>query len=128
MIDYENLPPIELPLAEFKKLEDRSMCIGDDRVPLKRFRVNLRFFSPPSCEPEWIIGTFYEDAECRREDEEIAREFGGRAGDALLSRQYWIKIRWERVVFTDGEAPTQGLADQQQQLTRFERLKAEYLP
>lgn len=129
MIDYDNLPVIEMKRAWFMDLEDRSNFLGLDREPGHRFRCNLNVFCPFVSTPCWIVGTFYVDEEAkaktlRNREGHAEHSWGGITPEDLYPDRDFIKTRWERVVFTDGPAPEHTIEEMLGLVCRYEVTKA----
>lgn len=127
MIDYDNLPEIEMKRAWFTALEDRSNFLGPDQEPGQRFRCNLNMYGG---QPRWIVGTFVVDEEAKAKtlkDREAYREnpwSPTRSAEDTYPDQDFIRARWERVIFTDGAAPEHTIEEMQRLIVRHHVTKA----
>jgi len=133
VINYDNLPEIEMKRAWFMALEDRSSCIGPDRPVLHRFRCNLDVcnLNRLGDSPRWIVGTFFIDEEAKAETlkcrEKYREDPWGKdlSAERIYPDHDFIKTRWERVVFTDGAIPEHSITELLGQVERQDRIKAQ---
>ncbi len=127
MIDYDNLPVIEMKRAWFTVLEDRSNFLGPDQTPGHRFRCNLNMYGDT---PRWVVGTFVVDeakkAETLKRRDEYKKDPWSPTlpAEKLYPDYDFIKTRWERVVFTDGPAPEHTIEEMQRLIVRHHVTKA----
>lgn len=108
MIDYKNLPVIQMTRQEFASLEDRSICLGPDRKPGHVFKCNLDIFSGGA---RWVVGTFYEDEKMKKFCSE------------LDIPHHCSKTEWERVEFINCSPPKHSVKEMNQQISWFDSIK-----